>query len=264
MHCAIWMAQSTLPAEPQLADEAQPGSTAKAATFRLSVVVPVYNEVATIAEVIRRVQEVGIDKEIIIVDDGSTDGSRLVLERLSAGMDSNETPLRVLFQSKNCGKGAALRRGFQEAQGAIVIIQDADLELDPQEYSKLIQPIESGLADVVYGSRFLGQSHQGVPLVYLMGNKLLTATSNFCTGLHLTDVWTGYKVFRREILQKIELREDRFGFEPEVTAKIAKSGCRVLELPVSYSCRTRADGKKIGWKDAVRGMWCTLRYSLFL
>ncbi|MBZ5612972.1 MAG: glycosyltransferase family 2 protein [Acidobacteriia bacterium] len=240
---------------------------------RLSVVIPVYNEVGTIAEVVRRVQDVSIEKEIIIVDDGSTDGTRRVLELLSPDNANQEVPsragwtsdnLRILLQSKNCGKGAALRRGFQEARGGIVIIQDADLELDPQEYSKLIEPIERGTADVVYGSRFLEPPRDGIPFLYLLGNKLLTQTSNICTGMRLTDVWTGYKVFRREVLRSLELREDRFGFEPEVTARIAKAGYRVCELPVSYACRSRDEGKKIGWKDAVRGMWCTLRYGLFL
>ena len=240
---------------------------------RLSVVIPVYNEVGTIAEVIRRVQDEPLEKEIIIVDDGSTDGTREVLEHLLSGGADPEAHsqlanaadnLRIFLQSKNQGKGAALRRGFQEARGSVVIIQDADLELDPQEYSKLIEPIEQGTSDVVYGSRFSGRSAAGVPFIYLLGNKLLTQTSNICTGLHLTDVWTGYKVFRREVLDSLELREDRFGFEPEVTAKLAKSGYRICELPVSYVCRSRADGKKIGWKDAIRGMWCTLRYSLFL
>ncbi len=239
---------------------------------RLSVVIPVYNEVRTIAEVVRRVREVGIEKEILIVDDGSTDGTRQVLERLLAdnvilGRHSRSgwtSDLRVFLQSKNCGKGAALRRGFQEARGSTVIIQDADLELDPQEYSKLIEPIERGAADVVYGSRFLERPQTGIPWLYLLGNKVLTATSNLCTGMRLTDVWTGYKVFRRDVLQSLELREDRFGFEPEVTARIAKARYRVCELPVSYECRSREEGKKIGWKDAVRGMWCTLRYGLLL
>jgi glycosyltransferase involved in cell wall biosynthesis len=239
---------------------------------RLSVVIPVYNEVGTISEVVRRVREVDIEKEILIVDDGSTDGTRQVLQRLLSdnailGGHSRSgwtSDLRVFLQSKNCGKGAALRRGFREARGSTVIIQDADLELDPREYSKLIEPIERGAADVVYGSRFMQQPRTGIPRLYLLGNKVLTLTSNLCTGMRLTDVWTGYKVFRREVLQNLELREDRFGFEPEVTARIAKAKYRVCELPVSYECRSRNEGKKIGWKDAVRGMWCTLRYSLFL
>ena len=217
-------------------------------------------------------REVGIEKEILIVDDGSTDGTRQVLQRLLSdnailGRHSRSgwnSDLRVFLQSRNCGKGAALRRGFQEARGSTVIIQDADLELDPQEYSKLIEPIERGAADVVYGSRFLERPRTGIPWLYLLGNRVLTVTSNLCTGMRLTDVWTGYKVFRRDVLQSLELREDRFGFEPEVTAKIAKARYRVCELPVSYECRSRNEGKKIGWKDAVRGMWCTLRYSLFL
>lgn len=238
----------------------------------MSVVIPVYNEVATIAEVVRRVREVRIEKEILIVDDGSTDGTRQELEKLLSDTASLvkhsdcgwTSDLRVFLQSENCGKGAALRRGFQEARGSTVIIQDADLELDPQEYSKLIEPIERGAADVVYGSRFLERPQTSIPWLYLLGNKVLTVTSNLCTGMRLTDVWTGYKVFRRDVLQSLELREDRFGFEPEVTAKIAKRKYRVCELPVSYECRSREEGKKIGWKDAVRGMWCTLRYGLLL
>jgi glycosyltransferase involved in cell wall biosynthesis len=243
---------------------------------KLSVVVPAYNEMATIEEILSRVQAIKIDKEIVVVDDGSTDGTQDFLRRLMSHINSaagSTSPvtfgqlskvdnIRVFFQEKNRGKGAALRRGFQEARGEVVVIQDADLELDPQEYPKLIAPIERGVADVVYGSRFLGRSRQGQPFSYYVGNKVLTLASNILTGLKLTDVWTGYKMFRREILQKIHLREDRFGFEPEITAKLAKSGCRVSEVPVSYTCRGRKEGKKIGWKDSIRGMWCTLRYSL--
>jgi glycosyltransferase involved in cell wall biosynthesis len=231
----------------------------------LSVVIPAYNERATIEEIISRVQAVGIDKEIVVVDDGSTDGTREILTHLArrfAEQPSAE-PVRIFFQEKNRGKGAALHCGFKEACGEIVIIQDADLELDPQEYSKLIEPIREGRADVVYGSRFLGRSRHEIPLLYFLGNKVLTQTSNALTGLGLTDVWTGFKVFRREVLSKIILSEERFGFEPEVTAKLAKLGCRVHELPVSYVWRSRDKGKKIRWKDAIRGMWCTLRYSIF-
>lgn len=255
--------------QPQTADS--PDACTHPLNYKplLSVVVPAYNEAATIAEVIRRVRDVRIEKEIIVVDDGSNDGTRTILQGLCAQQgaidpdDMASDRLRVLFQDRNRGKGAALRRGFQEARGKIVIIQDGDLELDPQEYSKLISPIEQDEADVVYGSRFLGKSRVEIPLLYLAANKLLTMASNILTGLDLTDVWTGYKVFRREVLQTVDLREDRFGFEPEVTAKIAKACCRVRELPVAYVCRSRADGKKISWKDAVRGMWCTLRYGLF-
>jgi glycosyltransferase involved in cell wall biosynthesis len=243
---------------------------------KLSVVVPAYNERATIEEVLSRVQAVKIDKEVIVVDDGSTDGTREFLMDLVKSTEVEpRSPvkaklsrlgdwqnIRVLFQEKNCGKGAALRRGFEEACGEIMIIQDADLELDPQEYYKLIDPIDRGVADVVYGSRFLGKGRQNQPIIYYAGNKVLTVTSNVLTGLRLTDVWTGYKVFRREIVQSIRLRENRFGFEAEITAKVAKSGCRVLEVPVSYAVRSREEGKKIGLKDSFRGMWCTLRYSL--
>jgi len=235
----------------------------------LSVVIPAFNELSTIAEILRRVQEMVPEAEVIVVDDGSTDGTRQFLarlaqgtkDRLAAGLPQN---LRILFQPRNFGKGAALRRGFQEAQGDIVIIQDADLELDPKEYASLIAPIEGGLADVVYGSRFLDKkSTEKMPRPHYVANQILTLTSNILTGLSLTDVWTGYKVFRREVLTTFTLREDRFGFEPEFTAKIARARCRVCEVPVAYAVRTRDEGKKIGLKDAFRGMWCTVRYGIF-
>lgn len=252
--------------------ELQPETGAPA----LSVVIPVYNERATIEEVICRVQAVAIEKEIIIVDDGSTDGTRQLLADLDRHINDQTTPfafsgsdrpfrcdnISIFFQPQNRGKGAAVRRGFREACGDVVIVQDGDLELDPNDYGRLIEPIHEGLADVVYGSRFLGKSRQGVPLPSYIANKILTVASNVLTGLTLTDVWTGYKMFRREILQQIDLCEDRFGFEPEITAKVAKCACRVREVPVSYAVRSRDEGKKIGWKDGVRGIWCTLRYSI--
>lgn len=266
-------AKMTMPAAGIPQDD--PGQVARSP--HLSVVMPVYNEMATIKEILARVQAVDIDKEIILVDDGSTDGTREFLAELATGVDLQPSPttensveqlphcdpIRIFFQKKNYGKGAALRRGFQKARGEIVIIQDADLELDPQEYPKLIEPIELGVADVVYGSRFLGKPRQDVSFAHYVGNKFLTVSSNALTGMKLTDVWTGYKVFRREVLQTIDIRENRFGFEPEITAKVARHGCRLQEVPVSYCCRARADGKKISWKDGFRGMWCTFRYSLF-
>lgn len=232
----------------------------------LSVVMPVYNERATIEEIISRVLAVNIEKEIVVVDDCSTDGTREYLQRLAVLFEARKCGtsgnLRFLFQDKNCGKGAALRRGFQEVTGEIVVIQDADLELDPREYGKLIAPIQLGRADVVYGSRFLGRKRESVPPSHFWGNRFLTLASNICTGLHLTDVWTGYKTFRREVLDGMCLCEDRFGFEPEFTAKIAAAGWRVSEVPVSYVCRTQKEGKKISWRDGFRGLGCTLYYSI--
>lgn len=242
--------------------------------MKLSVVIPVYNERATILELIRRVQAVEIDKEILIVDDGSTDGTRDVLRALdpTSWPDAAAVPLdlqdvrrdgiRVFFQEENRGKGAALRKGFAEARGEMVIVQDADLEYDPHEYFPLLEPIERGFADVVYGSRFLGGPHRVLLFWHSVGNKLLTLLSNIFTNLNLTDVWTCYKVFRREVLAQIVLREDRFGFEPEVTAKVAKGRWRVYEVPISYRGRTYGEGKKITWKDGLKGIWCVVRYGV--
>jgi len=241
----------------------------------LSVVMPVFNELRTIEEILRRVQEVNIDKEIIVVDDGSTDGTAEFLRTLirqgrkrnaallprAAGRLLRTHNLRVLFQNRNQGKGAALRRGFAEARGQIIIIQDADLELDPQDYFSLIEPIKCGSADVVYGSRFQYGMPDGALLRNYIGNRLLTMLSNLFTGQRLSDIWTGYKVFSRDVLRMIQLRENRFGFEPEVTAKIARGGWRVAEVPVAYVARSYVEGKKICLKDGLDGIWCTLRYN---
>jgi glycosyltransferase involved in cell wall biosynthesis len=225
---------------------------------RFSVVIPVYNERGTIEKLLARVQAVPLDKEIVVVDDGSTDGTRELLARLTA-----DGAVRVFLQDHNRGKGAALRRGFAEARGAVILIQDADLEYDPSDYPGLLGPIDRGEADVVYGSRFLGGPHRVLLFWHYVGNRLLTTLSNVFTNLNLSDVWTCYKVFRAEVLRDITLREDRFGFEAEVTAKIARGRWRIYEVPISYHGRTYAEGKKITWKDGIRGVWCTVRYGLF-
>ena len=228
--------------------------------MKLSIVIPIYNEIDYIATVIQRVQEVdlaGIDKELILVDDASTDGTRDLLLSLAGNN------LRVFLQDRNQGKGAALRRGFAEATGDIVLIQDADLEYDPKEYPRLLEPILSGRADVVYGSRFSGgEPHRVLYFWHALGNRFLTLLSNALTNLNLTDMECCYKVFRREIIEKITIEENRFGFEPEVTAKVARLGCRIFEVGVSYAGRTYAEGKKIGWRDGVRAIWCILKYNL--
>jgi glycosyltransferase involved in cell wall biosynthesis len=234
----------------------------------LSVVIPVYNERNTIHEILRQVRAVPINKQIILVDDCSKDGTRAILEQ----MQKDESDLTIVFHDVNQGKGAALRTGFQHATGQIVIVQDADLEYDPCQYPQLIQPILEGKADVVYGSRFIGETHRVLHFWHSLANKFLTLLSNMFTRLNLTDMEVCYKVFRREVILGIRLKSNRFGFEPEVTAKVARfqmpplegrpaRKCRVYEMPVSYDGRDYREGKKIGWKDGVQALYCIIRYA---
>jgi glycosyltransferase involved in cell wall biosynthesis len=229
------------------------------AGFKLSVVIPVYNEERWLRELVRRVEAVPIPKEIILVDDCSTDGTRAILREM-------EGRHIVVYQPYNQGKGAALRTGFQHATGEVLLVQDADLEYDPAEYPRLLEPIINNRADVVYGSRFIGDSHRVLYFWHYVANLCLTTLSNMFTNLNLTDMETCYKVFRREVLEGITLKSNRFGFEPEITAKIAKKrhpAWRIYEVPISYSGRTYEEGKKIGLKDAVQAFFCIIRYWLF-
>jgi glycosyltransferase involved in cell wall biosynthesis len=229
----------------------------------LSVIIPVYNEKNTLETLIESVRSVdlsglNVSVELVVVDDCSQDGTRAIAQRLAS-----EGKIRLIIHEKNQGKGGALQTGFQEAQGDIVIIQDADLEYDPQEYPKLLQPILDGKADVVFGSRFMGgEPHRVLYFWHYVGNRFLTLFSNMMTNLNLTDMETCYKVFRAEILKTITLEEKRFGFEPEITAKVARKECRIYEVGISYTGRTYKEGKKINWKDGVRAMWCILKYRM--
>ena len=226
--------------------------------MKLSVVIPVYNEKKTLSELICRVEAVKLEKEIIIVDDASTDGTRDLLKKYE-----EQEGFKVIYQSKNAGKGSALRAGFDKVEGEIIIVQDADLEYDPKEYPLLIEPILDGRADVVYGSRFLGGTHRVFFFWHYVGNKVLTTLSNMCTNLCLTDMETGYKVFRRTVLDSFILKCNRFGFEPEFTSKVARHAFRVYEVPISYSGRGYEEGKKINWKDGVAALWFIFRFRFF-
>ena len=227
--------------------------------MKVSVVIPVYNEIDTIEEILARVDKVAIKKEIIVIDDLSIDGTRERLKKIAADKEN----VKVIYHNRNKGKGAALRTGFESVTGDIVIIQDADLEYDPNEYPKLLEPITDGRADVVYGSRFIGGPHRVLFFWHYVGNKLLTLISNALTNLNLTDMETCYKVFKSQILKDINLKSNRFGFEPEFTAKVSKMRLRIYEVPISYSGRTYSEGKKITWKDGIVALGLILWYRFF-
>jgi glycosyltransferase involved in cell wall biosynthesis len=245
--------------------------------MKVSIVIPVYNERAFIEEVLLRVQATQVDKEILVIDDKSSDGTRALLEDLDNAQSEGKRDvlvqngkarlslenIRFLFQTQNCGKGAALRRGFEAATGDIVLVQDADLEYDPKDYRTLLEPIFDGRADVVYGSRFLGGPQRVHFFWHYVGNKFLTLLSDVFTNLKLTDMETCYKVFRREVLQNIKLKSNRFGFEPEITAKIARGNWRIYEVSISYAGRSYSEGKKITWRDGLSTLWCIVRFNLF-
>jgi glycosyltransferase involved in cell wall biosynthesis len=258
--------------------EMRPASDALPRNLRLSVVIPVFNERRYVEEILRRVQDSGLADEIVVVDDASTDGTREILEQLHTRQSQGErqariadgretlnlTNMRFFFQERNQGKGAAVRRGFREATGDLLLVQDADLEYDPKDYPRLLEPILDGRADVVYGSRFLGGPQRVLFFWHYIGNKFLTLLSDMITNLNLSDMESCYKVFRREVLESIQLKSNRFGFEPEVTAKIAKKRTwRVYEVPISYSGRTYEEGKKITWRDGFEALYTIVRYSLF-
>jgi glycosyltransferase involved in cell wall biosynthesis len=233
---------------------------------KLSILIPVYNEELTVAEVVRRVCAVKLPKEVILVDDGSTDKSREILTRLQEENSKTPDPLntiRAFFQTHNQGKGAALKTALSHVTGDVVVIQDADLEYDPKDYFALLEPIEAGLADVVYGTRFYGGgAHRVLFFWHYMGNRVLTFISNMLTNLNLSDMEVGYKVFRTEVVKGIVLKSARFGFEPEITLKLAKKNCRFFEVPISYYGRTYAEGKKITWKDGIAALYYLIRFRL--
>lgn len=229
----------------------------------VSIVMPVYNERNFIDEIIKRVLDTGIPDELVIIDDCSMDGTRDKLEHIKKNWKNQKCRLNMVYHKKNMGKGAALRTGFQHVACDIVIVQDADLEYDPKDYPKLLQPILDGKADVVYGSRFMGDCHRVLFFWHMIGNKMLTFFSNMLTNLNLSDMETGYKAFRTEVIKGITLTSDRFGFEPEITAKVADKGCRIYETSVSYAGRTYEEGKKINWKDGIAAFWHIVKFNLF-
>jgi glycosyltransferase involved in cell wall biosynthesis len=235
--------------------------------MKLSIIIPTYNEMATITEVLRRVLEAPLQlpRELIIVDDCSRDGTREYLQNLATpeGSGIGGGTLKVLFHEKNSGKGAAIRTAISHVTGDIVLIQDADLEYDPQDYPVLLGPILDGWADVVFGNRFHGGPHRVLYFWHFAGNLLLTTLCNIVTNLNLADMEVGYKVFRVEVLRKVQIRSNRFGFEPEITVKVAKLGCRIYEVPISYHGRTYAEGKKIGWRDGLAALFHIVRYRFF-
>lgn len=224
-------------------------------TLKLSIIIPVYNEIGTILQIIEKVKEAPFDKEIIVVDDGSTDGTGNLLKEKGDG-------ITVLFHEPNQGKGAAIRTAIPHITGDVVIVQDADLEYHPSEYPRLLAPIVDGVADVVYGSRFQGGTHRVLFFWHALGNRIITTLSNMFTDLNLSDMETGYKVFRAEVIKKIKIESKRFGFEPEITAKIAKMGCRIYEVPISYWGRDYSEGKKINWKDGFAAIYWIIKYNL--
>jgi glycosyltransferase involved in cell wall biosynthesis len=228
----------------------------------ISIIIPVYNEAMTITTILQQVDAVQLPfaKEVVVIDDFSIDGTREILRNFE---NNGSEKFKVIYHDKNQGKGAALKNGFALAKGDIIIIQDADLEYDPREYPRLIQPLLDGKADVVYGSRFSGSGpHRVLYFWHYAGNTFLTLLSNMCTNLNLTDMETGYKAFKKDILSRIDIKEKRFGFEPEITAKVARLNCRIYEVGISYSGRSYKEGKKITWKDGVRALWCILKYNL--